>query len=186
MGSMVIRIVADGLLAFGWNVIDGGGDEVGGFEDLEVALGSVVAFRSVDDGLAAGIPGDFLLRGVHGGDGSNATVGKIKPCAEGVLKGGGVEQVGEEVAAFAEDTAQDLGDGEDKLAVGNFVADGIGDPSAHGAGPALVARGAEVTALAGEGEQAFVTAVGAVEAGEAGGEVTAAEKRFDGVDGASA
>ena len=185
---MVIRIVADGLLAFGWNVIDGGGDEVGGFEYFEVALGSVVAFRSVDDGLAAGIPGDFLLRGVHGGDGSDATVGKIEPCAEGVLKGGrgGVEQVGEQVAAFAEDTAQDLGDGEDKLAVGNFVADGIGDPSAHGAGPALVACGAEVAALAGEGEQAFVTAVGTLEAGEAGGEVTAAEKRFDGVDGACA
>jgi len=41
-------VVAYGLLAFGWNVIDGGGDEVGGFEYLEVALGSVVAFRSVD------------------------------------------------------------------------------------------------------------------------------------------
>ena len=53
-------VVADSLLAFGWNVIDGGGDEVGGFEYLEVALGSVVAFGSVDDGLAAGIPGDFL------------------------------------------------------------------------------------------------------------------------------
>ena len=25
------------LLAFGWNVFDGGGEEVGGFEDLEVA-----------------------------------------------------------------------------------------------------------------------------------------------------
>ena len=53
-------VVADGLLAFGWNVIDGGGDEVGGFEYLEVSLGGVVAFRSVDDGLGAGIPGDFL------------------------------------------------------------------------------------------------------------------------------
>ena len=41
-----------------------------------------------------------------------------------------------------------------------------------------------MAALAGEGEQAFVTAVGTLEAGEAGGEVTAAEKRFDGGDGA--
>ena len=56
----VDAVVADGLLAFGREVVDGGGDEVGGFKDLEVALGSVVAFRSVDDGLAAGIPGDFL------------------------------------------------------------------------------------------------------------------------------
>ncbi len=27
------------LLAFGWNVFDGGGEEVGGFEDFEVAFG---------------------------------------------------------------------------------------------------------------------------------------------------
>ena len=95
-----------------------------------------------------------------------------------------MEQVGEEVAAFAEDTAQDLGDGEDKLAVGNFVADGIGDPSANGAGPALVAGGAEVAALAGEGEQFFVTTVRALETCETGSEDAAAEKRFDGGDGA--
>ena len=43
-------VVADGLLAFGWNVVDGGGDEVGGFEDLEVALGVMVAFGAVDAG----------------------------------------------------------------------------------------------------------------------------------------
>ncbi len=37
-----------------------GGNEVGGFEDLQVALGVVVSFRAVDDGLGAGVPGDFL------------------------------------------------------------------------------------------------------------------------------
>ena len=39
-----------------------GGDEVGGFEYLEVALGGVVAFGAVDDGLGGGVPGDFLER----------------------------------------------------------------------------------------------------------------------------
>ena len=34
----------------------------GGFEDLEVALGGVVAFGAVDDGLAGGVPSDFLKR----------------------------------------------------------------------------------------------------------------------------
>ncbi|MCU0777738.1 MAG: hypothetical protein MUF86_08730 [Akkermansiaceae bacterium] len=34
---------------------------------------------------------------------------------------------GEEVAAFAEDAAEDFGDGEDVLAVRDFVADGGGD-----------------------------------------------------------
>ena len=32
----------------------------GGFEDLEVALGSVMAFGAVDDGFAGGVPGDLL------------------------------------------------------------------------------------------------------------------------------
>jgi hypothetical protein len=101
------------------------------------------------------------------------------------LEGGGdgVEEEGEQVAAFAEDAAQDLGDGEDELAVGDFVADGVGDPLTHGAGATLVAGRAEVAALAGEGEEAFVTTVRALEAGEAGGEVAAAEEGLDGGDG---
>jgi hypothetical protein len=37
-----------------------GGDEFGGFEDLEVPLGGVVARGAVDDGLGGGVPGDFL------------------------------------------------------------------------------------------------------------------------------
>jgi hypothetical protein len=53
-------VVADGLLSLGREVVDDGGDEVGGFEDLEVALGGVVALGSVDDGLGGGVPGDFL------------------------------------------------------------------------------------------------------------------------------
>jgi len=47
-----------------------------------------------------------------------------------------------------------------------------------------MAGGAEVAALAGEGEQFFVTTVRAVEAGETGCEVAAAEKGLDGGDGA--
>jgi hypothetical protein len=234
------------LLAFGGNVVDGGGDEVVGFEDLEVTSGGVVALGAVDDGLGGGVPGDFLegegmaeeilgqaftaggvvgghgffaavvdieagvfpgeevgefagadefgiaqgvkeavaeefdggrevfgghaveaavggeesiggkdmevrvedevvAEGVDSGDRSDAAVGEAEAGAEGVLEGGGggVEQVGEEVAAFAEDAAQDLGDGEDELAVGDFVADGGGDPFANGASATLVACGAD-------------------------------------------
>jgi len=53
-------VVSDGLLTLGWKVVDGGGDEVGGFEDLEIAFDVVVAFGAVDDSLAGGVPGDFL------------------------------------------------------------------------------------------------------------------------------
>jgi hypothetical protein len=45
----VEAVVADGLLAFGWEVEKSGGDEVGGLEYLEVALGGVVAFGAVDE-----------------------------------------------------------------------------------------------------------------------------------------
>jgi hypothetical protein len=87
------------------------------------------------------------------------------------------------VAAFAEDAEQDFGDGKDELAVGDCVADCVGDPLTHGAGATLVAGRAEVAALAGEGEEAFVATIRALEAGEAGGEVAAAEKGLDGGDG---
>ena len=49
----------------------------------------------------------------------------------------------------------------------DFVANGGGDPVAGGADAALVAGWTKVTALAGEGEEAFVAAIGALEAGEA-------------------
>ncbi len=60
------------------------------------------------------------------------------------------------------------------------MADAGGDPAAGAADAALVAGGAEVAALAGEGEQFFVTTVRAVEAGETGGEVAATEEGLDG------
>ena len=88
----------------------------------------------------------------------------------------------EEIAAFAEDAAEDFGDGEDELAVGDFVTDVGGDPIGGLADAALVAGGAEVAAFAGEGEEAFVSAVGAVEAEKAGGVVAAAEEVADGVE----
>ena len=81
-----------------------GGDEVGGGEDLEVALGGVMAFGAVDDSLAGGIPGDLLegegmaeeifcealaAGGVVGGDGLFAAVVDIEA---GVFPG---EEIGE-------------------------------------------------------------------------------------------
>ena len=66
------------------------------------------------------------------------------------------------------------------MAVRDFVANGGGDPVAGGADAALVTGWTKVAALAGEGEEAFVAAVGALESGEAGGEVAAAEEVADG------
>jgi hypothetical protein len=126
-----------------------------------------------------GVEDEIVAEGVDCGDGGKFAIGKVEAGAEDFLEGfgGGFE---EEVAAFAENTAEDFGDCEDELAVRDFVADGGGDPIGGLADAALVAGGAEVAALAGEGEEAFVVAVRAVEAEEAGGEVAAAEEVADG------
>ena len=42
------------------DVLDGGGDEIGGGEDFEIALGFPVVAGTVDDGGGTFVPGDFL------------------------------------------------------------------------------------------------------------------------------
>ena len=82
-------------------------------------------------------------------------------------------------STFAEDTAQGPGHGEHELAMRHLEADLVGDPISQGTDAALVAAGTEVSSLAGEGEQLLMAAVGALEAGEAGGEIAAAVELID-------
>ena len=269
-------------------MVDGGGEEVGGFEDFKVALRAPTAAGAVDDGLGLGVPVDFLegewgaqeifrealaafgvarrdgffpavdveaavfpreeigdfvgtevfavaedleeavaeefgdggetflghgvepsffveqavggedvemrmedeviAEGVDGGGGGDATARQAESGAEGVAQafGGGLEKEVEEVPAFAEDAAEHFREGEDELPVRDFVADGGGNPTAGLADAALVAGGAEVAGLAGEGEELFVAAIGTMEAGEAGGEIAAPKEGADGGDGIGA
>jgi hypothetical protein len=44
IGSKVLLLISDGVLGFWRNVVDDGGEKIGGFDDLEVALGGVMAF----------------------------------------------------------------------------------------------------------------------------------------------
>jgi len=273
------------VLAFGRDVLDDGGEEVGGGEDFEVAFGVPTAAGAVGDGLGGGVPMDFLegegrtekilgealaafevaradggvigmnmeaavfpgeevgelrladefgavegveeasaeevgqrgqilgghaveaafgveetvggedvevgvedevvAKGVQGSCGGEAAFGQIEAGAEVIAQaiGGGLEDMGEESAALAEDAAQDFGDGEDELAVRDGVADMGGYPFGGLTGAALVTGGADVAGLAAEGEEALVAAVGAVVAGESGGEVATAVIGLDGGDG---
>ena len=66
--------------------------------------------------------------------------------------GGDLEKVGEESPTFAEDAAEHFGNGKDELAVRDGMADAGGDPFGGLAGAALMAGGADVAGLAGEGE----------------------------------
>ena len=117
------------------------GREIFGGHAVEAAIRGEETVGSEE--MEVGVEDEVVAEGVEGGDGSDAALGEVEAGAEGVLKGGGggVEEVGEEAAAFAKDAAQDLGDGEDELAVGDFVADGGGDPPAGGADTALVGLG---------------------------------------------
>jgi hypothetical protein len=105
------------LLSLGREVVDDGGDEVGGFEDFEVSLDRVVAFGAVDDGLDGGVPGDFLKGegmtaeifgeafaafGVVGWNGFFAAIVDVEA---GMLSG---EEVGEEAGADVFAIAQGL------------------------------------------------------------------------------
>ncbi|MEE9567869.1 MAG: hypothetical protein V3W37_00665 [Candidatus Binatia bacterium] len=62
---------------------------------------------------------------------------------------------------------QHLGDSEDILPMGLGVLDFFGDPFPEHQDPFLVAGGAEITSLAGEGQKNFVLALLAFDAGEA-------------------
>ncbi|MDA7518283.1 hypothetical protein N8529_00795 [bacterium] len=134
---------------------------------VEVTVGGEESVGGKD--MEVGVVDEIVSEGVKGGDGSDAGVGKAEADPKGILEGGGisVEEVGEQAPAFAKDAAQDAGNGEDELTMGNFVADRGGVPFAGGADAALVAGGAEVAAFAGEGEESFVPAVGTLQAGEA-------------------
>jgi hypothetical protein len=155
---------------FRWHAVEAAFfiEEAVGSEDVEVRMEDEV-----------------VAKGVQGGSGGEAAFGQIQAGAEVIAQavGGGLEEVSEESAALAEDAAQDFGDGEDELAVGDGVADVGGDPFGGLAGAALVAGGADVAGFAGEGEEALVAAVGTVVAGEAGGEVATAVVSLDGGDG---
>ena len=160
----------DGRGAFVGQAVEGAFavEEPAGGQNMEVRVEDEVVAECVDSG-----------------DGGEPSVGQAEAGAEGVAQrvDGGLEEQGEEVAAFAEDAAEHPGDGEDELAVGDLAADGGGDPGAGGADAAHVAGGAEVASLAGEGHQLLVSAVGTLEAGESGGEVATAVEGPDGVGG---
>ena len=86
-----------------------GGSQVFGGHAVEAAVGYKESVGGED--VEVGVEDEVVAEGM---DGANATMGEAETDAEGILVGGGgvVEKEGEEVAAFAEDAAQDLGDGE--------------------------------------------------------------------------
>jgi hypothetical protein len=89
----------------------------------------------------------------------------------------------EELASFAENATDGFGHGEDELPVRHVEAEDAGNPITGLADFALVTTRTKVPRLAGEGEEPLMSAVGALEPRESGGEVAAAMELPDDVDG---
>ena len=174
-------VVTDGLVALWREMVDDGGDEIGGFEDFEVALGGVVALGAVDDGLGGGVPGDFLegegmtqevfsetfaAFGVVGGDGFFAAVVDVEA---GMFPG---EEVGEAagadvfaVAQGVEETVAEEFDGGGEVFGGHAVEAAVGGEEAVGGEDVEVGVEDEVVAKSVDGGDGSEFAVGEVEAG---------------------
>jgi len=58
----ISTVIANGLLAFGWDVFDDGGNEINCREDFEVLYGVPTSFGTVDHFLGAFVPGHFFQR----------------------------------------------------------------------------------------------------------------------------
>jgi hypothetical protein len=99
---------------------------------------------------------------------------------EGGLPGDGGQLV-KQVTVVAEEDAQALGDGPDKLAVRHVQADVVGEVHPEQDRAFLDATGADAALLAGEGDEELVAAIGAADAGEAVLEVAALEEAADGL-----
>lgn len=127
---------------------------------------------------------EVIAKGLDGGDGGEPALGVVEPGAHPIAQGlqADAEEVVEEPAPLAEDAAEGLGHREDELTVRNVEAQVAGDPVAEGSDAALMTTWAEMPGLAGEGEELFVAAVGALEPGEAGGEIAAAVELADDFD----
>ena len=103
--------VAEGVEEAVAKEFDSGGKVFGGHA-VEASVGREESVGGED--VEVGVENQIIAEGVDGGDGCEFSIGEIEAGAEGIAQGfgGGVEEVGEEMAAFAEVAAQDFGDGE--------------------------------------------------------------------------
>ena len=89
-------------------------------------------------------------------------------------------------SSFSKDSPQRFWHSENELPMGNIEAYGLCDPVAGLANSALVTARAEVAGFAGKGEQFFVTAIGAKNAGESGSEISTSVELVYDIDGVGA
>ena len=152
------------------------GERLNGFDGQEVEASLSIHQPGGCEDVEMRVEVQVIAESLHGGDGGELAIGQVKsdphPVAEAL--DGDAEEVVEELAALAEDAAEGFRHRKHELPVWHLEAEDAGDPVAGGADFALVATGAEMPRLAGEGEEALMAAAWALQPGESGGEVAAA------------
>ena len=96
---------------------------------------------------------------------------KSRPHLVAQARDGGTEEMVEKFTPFAENSPQRFGHRKHKLPVRHLEAEDAGDPVAGLTDFPLMAAWAKMPRLAGEGEEARMPAIGALEPGESGGKV---------------
>jgi hypothetical protein len=132
--------------------------------------------------MQVGVKVNQAAKGLDGDDPAGGGVGSeegLVDFADGLPREGW--EALEHVAMEVEEGAETFGDGPDELAMGNESADLVGEMEAKKEGAFLGATGADAALLAGEGDEEFVPAIGATDAGEAVVEVAALEELVDGL-----
>jgi len=133
-----------------------------------------------DQGVQVRVEVDELAEGLDGQHAAGANVGSEDG---GVGLGDGLPGEGgqaiEQVAMESEEDPEPLGDRPDELAVRDWLADIVGDVHAEEEGSLLATAWADAALLAGEGDEEFMSAVGASNASEAVVQVATAEELGD-------
>jgi hypothetical protein len=162
-------------LAQGLRIERGDGDEAA------VAVPDRFGHEGVDVRVEVGVG----TEGLDGGDEAGDDMAVVEDRDEGAMHGvvGGAGEESEEPALSLEQPTQDAGDGEHVMAVGDggedLLPEFLGE---EGRALGLAAR-AEVTGLAGEGQEVLAMARWAADPGEAAGEPAALEERIGGAAG---
>jgi hypothetical protein len=149
------------------------GVEVGSRDDMEQAVACEQAVGNHRVQVRVEI--QVLAKGVDGHDYTGEAVGQVQGGLHVFQQArvGDVAEFLEQGAVETEVRAQHLGDAEGEVTVRDGEQDRLGDQRAEKLDLLLVAGGAEPAAFAGEGQQVFVLAMVAPDAGEAVFEVAA-------------
>ena len=135
--------------------------------DAEHALAAKTSIRDQD--VAMGIEAEKVTEGLDGDDGAGHGIPLPHRLPKKELQGfpGAAVQIGKKIPVIEKITPQDLREAEDEMPVGNLFEHLGTEPFAEFHHPLLMAGGAEMTALAGEGQEILLVAIPALHPGKA-------------------